>query len=267
MKSSLRTVLLTALLAVACSGSKGENDDAGIASDIAQDTGETRSPECKRFKIVGQPCDDACECLGGLCLLNEYAPFRFCTKSCADAAPGTHCEPDVEGEPWNSLCVKFPGNEFRVEPSQFCAPLCEDMSDCAGLGAPWETCQKPLWLGNPLYSGVPDQVCISPSAQGHDPVDPDTCEGWEGLYSEFGLERTTCTAYCEFLDTCQLLDPGTSLSCCAFHCTSKMVPDGKVDKAYFIDIRCYVDTYNGFLNTALVCTQPQAQCGEEPDQP
>ncbi len=267
MKASLRMTLLASMFFLGCSGSNGAESTDLSALDLTADGREVSGQECKRFKLVGQPCTDDCECLGDQCLLNEYAPFRFCSKSCGGSPSGTHCTPDGEGEPWNSLCVQFPAKDFRVEPSQFCAPLCEDMSDCAGLGAPWETCQKPLWLGNPLYPGVPDQVCISPSAQGHDPVDPDTCEGWEGLYSEFGLERTTCSAYCEFLNTCQLLDSGTSLSCCAFHCTSKMVPAGKVDKAYFISIRCYVDTYNGFLNTALVCTQPQDQCGQNPDQP
>ena len=263
----VRRIAVVALLFCGCVEAPKPWAPDVAATDILADGGETQGEECKRFKLVGQPCDDDCECLGGQCLLNEFAPFRFCTKSCGDAGPGTPCDPDVEGAAWNSLCVKFPAKEFRVEPSQFCAPLCEDLSDCVGLGAPWETCQKPVWLGNPLYPSLPDQICISPSAQGHDPVDPDTCEGWDGLYSEFGLERTTCSAYCDFLDTCQLLDLKTSLSCCAFHCTSNMVPDGKVDKAYFQYVRCYVDTYNGFLNTALVCTQPQDMCGQDPDQP
>ncbi len=267
MNFLLKMAMTTILLTSACGNGTDKKTTDIVPIDAATDGGETRGEECKRFKLVGQPCDDDCECLGNLCLLNEYAPFRYCTKSCGDSPPGTHCEPDVPGAPWNSLCVKFPAKEFLVEPSQFCAPLCEEMSDCVALGAPWETCQGPLWLGNPLYPSVPEQVCISPSAQGHEPVNPDTCEGWDGLYTEFGLERTTCAAYCDFLDTCQLLDSATSLTCCAFHCTSRMVPNGKVDKAYFMDIRCYVDTYNGFQNTALVCTQPQDKCGADPDQP
>jgi hypothetical protein len=264
MRSTLHLALACTWVLAACS-SNGGADVAEL--DSRQDLTETAAPVCQRFKVVGQPCDDDCECLGSMCLLNEYAPFRFCTKSCQDATAGSPCAPEVEGGKWTSMCVKFPAKEFLVEPSQFCAPLCQDLDDCAALGAPWETCQPPTWLGNPLYPGVPDKVCISPSAQGHTPVNPETCDNWEELYVEFGLERTTCAAYCEFLQTCQLLAAETSLSCCAFHCTRTMVPDGKVDKAYFQEIRCYVDTYNGFLNTALVCTQPQEQCGADPDQP
>jgi hypothetical protein len=260
-------ILLLLLCLTACSGNDAATD-AVVSDARTGDGGDVEVVErCVPFKVVGQPCDDACECLGGLCLLNEYAPFRYCTRPCKDAAPGSPCAPEAEGAPWTSLCVQFPASEFRVEPSRFCAPLCTDMGDCAALGAPWETCQQPLWLGNPLYPGIPDKVCISPSAQGHDPIDPESCEGWEPLYTEFELERMTCTEYCEFLETCQLLKSSTSATCCAFHCTSAMVPGGKVDKAYFQEIRCYVDTYLGFQGTALVCTQPLTQCGDEPDQP
>ena len=218
---------------------------------------------CSRFKLVGQPCDDECECLGGQCLLNEYAPFRFCSKKCGSAQPGTPCEPDVEGAPWNSMCLEF-GSEWLVPPDRFCAPLCSDPLDCDKLGAPWESCEAPAWKGNPLYSALSDKVCISPSAQGHEPVDPDTCEGWEEIFNEFSYERLACIGFCEFLQACQEMPDELSTTCCGFACTSKMIASGVVDKAYFNNIKCYFEHYQQFSGTALVCTKPFEVCGDDP---
>ena len=259
--------IIAIVLAAACGPGKSisPGDTATIDADDIGDA-ETAGPVCKRFKLIGQPCDDSCECLGGLCLLNEYSPFRFCSSTCGESQPGAPCAPEVEGEPWNALCVKFPA-DFKIQPATFCAPLCAGIEDCTSLGAPWEQCLEPTWKGNPLFSSSPDKVCISPSAQGHEPINPETCEGWEGLYAEFDLERATCHGYCDFLDICQILDAQTSETCCAFHCMNHMIIGGKVDKKYFQEIRCYVDNYNAFTGTSQVCTMPLDACGKDPDQP
>jgi len=253
------------LLTLACSSNSSDQSDVSPA-DAAGDADAVEVQTCKRFKIIGQPCDSDCECLSDQCVLNEYAPFRFCASPCMSSQPGAPCQPEVEGAAFSTFCVGFP-SDFRVQPSQFCAPLCNDISDCEKLGAPWESCEQPQWKGNPLYPSTPDMVCISPSAQGHDPIDPDTCENWEGLYNEFQQERAACVAYCDFLDVCQVLSADNSQSCCAFHCTSAMIKNGKVDKEYFQYVRCYIDSYNAFRGSALVCTKPLQDCGDDPDQP
>ena len=260
--------LLCAVLLMALSGCSATNDKTGDAgpADARGDAGAAETTSCKRFKIIGQPCTDDCECLGGPCVLNEYAPFRFCTTPCMGAQPGSACEPEVEGAAFSTFCIDFP-SDFRVQPGQFCAPLCNDILDCNKLGAPWESCEMPQWKGNPLYPSTPDKVCISPSAQGHEPIDPDTCENWEGLFNEFQQERAACISYCDFLDVCQVLAAETSSPCCAFYCTSAMIKNGKVDKEYFQYVRCYIDSYNAFRGSALVCTKPLSDCGEDPDQP
>lgn len=252
---------------LSCS-SPGETEDAAGSKDgeTGADQAGDSGPACERFKGVGQPCDDECECLGGICALTEYAPFRFCTKKCGDAQPGSPCEPEESESLFTSLCVEFP-SDFRVPPNRFCAPYCNELLDCAKLGAPWEECVQPHWKGNPLYPAIPDKVCISPSAQGHEPVDPDTCANWEDLFNAFPEERILCQGYCEFLDTCKLLPADVSQPCCAFHCSQKMTEEGIRDKEYFKYIRCYVDNFGKFSPSTLVCTKPLQACGDDPDMP
>jgi len=251
---------------------------AGSGEDNGQDIGDRPPPTdaafdvvedvpvCKKFKVVGQPCDDDCECMGGMCLLNEYAPFRFCSKKCGDSVPGNPCAPETEGATWTSLCVEFPSG-WLIQPAQFCAPLCSEMLDCQKTGAPWETCEPPHWKGNPLYSASGDKVCISPSAQGHEPINPDTCEGWEQLFNEWPQERLACLGFCEFLKACQEMPEDLSTTCCGFKCTSRMITNGIVDKDYFQYIHYYFDNYQAFSGTALVCTKPFEACGEEVEIP
>jgi len=258
------SVLLT--LCLACSPAPPP-DDASSPADAR--TGDVDAlldaPVCVPFKLTGQPCDHSCECLGGLCLLNEYAPFRFCSRPCPQG--GSFCEPDKPGGTYNALCVDFP-SDFRVQPDRFCAPLCESQVDCLETGSPWETCEQPAWKGNLLYATLPDKVCISPSAQGHDPVDPDTCQGWEELFNQFAQERLACLGYCEFLDACQHLPASKSPPCCAFGCMSLMVDaKGNVDEKWFKTVRCYFDEYQAFDGTALVCSKPLDVCGEKPTIP
>jgi hypothetical protein len=265
MGSKWGLVLAVMLLPVACSGGNDGTDAQDVAAGEARLSDQAaEAVPCKKFKVVGQPCADDCECLGGWCVLNEYAPFRFCSKPCGEAVSGTKCAPEIEGGAWTSLCVQFP-SKWRVPPDQFCAPLCESQSDCDALGAPWETCEVPAYKGNPLYSASVDKVCISPSAQGHDPVDPDTCEGWEALYNDKSQERNVCLSYCEYLKVCQKLPPELSQQCCAFHCTAGMVTNGNTDKEMFDVVRCYHDNYVAFSGTALVCTKPEEACPPGPE--
>jgi hypothetical protein len=264
-----RCVLAWLLLAGCSNGGASGADVPDSASDRAGDLvgdGEVQPEVCEAFKVVGQPCRYACECLGGLCVLNEYAPFRFCSQPCGAAAPGSPCEPEGTQSTWSSLCVEFP-SDFLVPPAKFCAPLCQSELDCQKLGNPWEGCTAAEWKGNPLYPASPDLVCISPSAQGHEPVDPDTCEGWEPLYDVFPEERNTCIGYCEFLAACKKLPVAVPQACCAFHCMIEMTPEGVVDKEYFKGIRCYVDNYQAFTGSVLVCTKPFEACGDEPPMP
>jgi len=270
----MRVLLLaSALWAFACSAEGGGTDASADAADAAADgAGEVEA--CIAFKVVGQPCDDACECLGGQCVLNEFAPFRFCTRPCDDAQPGAPapsgapvlpgapCAPEPGLDKFTSFCVEFP-SDFLVGPRQFCAPLCSQQFDCAKLGAPWESCEKPHWKGNTLYSALPDQVCMAASAQGHMPVDPDTCEGWEPLFDEFAEERLGCIGFCDFLSACQLLKPGSPKACCAWNCMQGVVVDGVVQVKHFKDdVRCFFDNFLPFRGSALACTQPVDVCGE-----
>jgi len=254
------TVLFLSLLA-SCTGGGGALPPP---EDSAPDT-TSDAPSCPSNRRPGQPCDEDCDCAGGLCALNEYAPFRFCTKPCGAAQPGTPCAPEEGEELWTSLCVEFPLDEFLVAPRRFCAPLCGDLGDCAALGAPWERCEPPHWKGNPLYASLPEKVCISPSAQGHEPVDPETCDGWQALYPAFGGEVAACEQYCLFLDACKLADPLTFVQdCCAFDCMRAVAPSGEVLEDVFKEIRCYTDNFEAFYGTALVCTRPLEECGETP---
>lgn len=265
--SLLVTACLGATLLLACSSAdKGAKDTQEPVPDLADDADTLKEVEtCKSFKLVGQPCNDDCECLGSMCVLTEYAPFRFCTKSCGTAEPGSSCQPDEGLDKFNSVCVQFP-SDFLAMPSKFCAPLCSTELDCAKLGAPWENCEKVQWKGNPLYPALPDKVCISPSAQGHDPIDPDTCENWEKIYTVWSTERLTCTEYCDFLFSCKHVAMGGTLTkpCCAYQCMQSMVVDGLVDKEFFKYLRCYVDQYQAFSNSGLVCTKPVDTCGSDP---
>ncbi len=246
---------------VACAGEGG--DPADLGPDI-QDT-QSDAPVCPENRRIGQPCEIDCECAGGICALNEYAPFRFCTKPCGPVQPGTPCEPEAGETTWTSLCLEFPLGEFVASPKRFCAPLCEDLGDCGALGAPWETCEQPLWKGNPLYASLPDKVCISPSAQGHEPIDPDSCEGWQALFPTFGGEVAACEQYCQFLDSCKHVDTLTFVAdCCAFGCIQAVVPTGEVNENLFKDIRCFTDNFQAFYGTALVCTMPLDECGDSP---
>ena len=266
--ATLAVTVLAACLVTACSNGSSQDQDA--PDDRILDSGSETAAipdveRCTAFKLVGQPCSDDCECLGSMCVLTEYAPFRFCTKSCGSVEPGAPCEPDEGLELYNSMCVQFPA-DFRVMPSKFCAPLCSEDLDCAKLGAPWESCEKPQWKGNPLYPSFPDKVCMSPSAQGHEPVDPDTCENWEKIYPTFSTERLTCTEYCNFLFSCKHVQVGGALTpgCCSYQCMQQMIVDGLVDKEFFKYLRCYVDQYQSFSNSGLVCTKPVDTCGDSP---
>jgi len=161
--------------------------------------------------------------------------------------------------------VEFPLGEFIASPRRFCAPLCGDLGDCGALGAPWEACEQPSWKGNPLYASLPDRVCISPSAQGHEPIDPETCDGWQLLFSTFDAEAAACESYCQFLDSCKLVDAEDFVSdCCAFQCILAMIPDGEVNEDLFKEIRCYTDNFLAFYGTTRVCTRPLESCGDEP---
>ena len=232
--------------------STGGNDTAG--------TGDT----AEVLKTFGEVCETDEECDTGMCLLNEYAAFGFCTADCDEVKEV--CAPDSAGN-YGGLCIEMP-EDFPDTPRRFCAPLCNDIFECQGKTPLWEESKPIEWKGNPLYGELTNVlVCQSPSSHGVIKVDPTTCEDWEASFGEFTKQVNTCKAYCEYLVFCkEVVAPSTyNKTCCAYGCTLEMTKNGEVQEPYEKKIQCYEQTFYAFQTTPLVCEQPLEDCGKHPE--
>jgi len=261
----MRKLLLLALLPVAwaCDSANPSKDaqpqDTTVPGDVTEEVDS--GPVCVAARTIGQPCSQDCECLGGICLLNEWAPFRFCSSECASTKPGALCPPDPGAEQSTSLCVQLP-TELEIPPARFCVPLCNNgVLDCKATGSAWEQCGAPAYKKVELFD-TSDSVCMAPSANGHAPIDPDTCEGWDALYDAWPEVRPACNAYCQFLKECLYIPAGNSLACCPYACARYVAPVAAPDSALMDTVTCFTQVWSAFQGTGLLCTEAEESCGD-----
>jgi len=258
MRASIRTTV--SIFFTLCLLSCGSSGDGGST----QTTDSSGEPEV--LKTYGEACTEDTECDTGLCLVNEYAAFGWCTRECeVEAEP---CEPDSQGS-YGGWCAKFP-EDFDSEPRQFCLPVCSDIYECQGLTDLWETCDPPTWKGNTMYGNATGiRVCQAPSAHGKPPVDPETCAGWEESYAELQPQIGVCKAYCDYLQTCKEVPNAAAynLTCCAYGCIIRMTPEGVIDVPYEKELKCYVQNFSAWQGTPKVCEKPLEDCGDNPEDP
>lgn len=247
-----------AALLVGCSSEGGSG-----APDAGATTGDTAGSTPKTY---GQPCATNTECETGTCLVNEYAPFGWCSATCeVEEAP---CEADSKGNV-GGFCVEYP-EDFGSEPRRFCVPVCTDIFVCQGLTDLWEECQPPSWKGNLLYgSATGVRTCQSPSAHGKETIDPVTCAGWEDNFTKFQPQIGVCKAYCDYLVTCKEVPAAATYNqvCCAYGCALAMTEGEVVDVPYEKERKCYVQNFSSFQGTPMVCDAPIENCGKNPEDP
>lgn len=214
----------------------------------------------------GDPCMTDDNCATGLCVLTEYAPFRFCTAECEVEEEG--CPADADGN-FGGWCAKMPA-DYPDSPKQFCLPVCKDIHECQAKTALWERCDPPSWKGNIIYgSATGVRACQAPSAAGKVKVDPVTCEGWTENFKEYQPEIGMCRAYCDYLVTCKEVKDSAiyNKECCAWGCMLQSVIDGTVDTLYQKDKQCYVQNFSAFQGTPKVCSGATDDCGANPEDP
>lgn len=256
--------LLAALLALsACDNGSNETRDQVGAADLTDAISDFTPPTPLP---TGSPCSEAADCLGGLCLLNQYAPFRFCSASCDELSPGSFCQSLEPNTPSTSICVQMP-DAFEGDQKRFCVPLCSTLSDCTLLGAPWERCDPIEWRGDLLLPSVNEQGCIAPSAHTLPVVDPTSCEGWETAIQASQEAMQLCQDYCEFLEACEFLDPSAVQACCQYHCVALVMEGAQVDPATFSEFNCYVQEFHAFEGSLMECQRPEENCGSSPTLP
>lgn len=275
-----RHAVCSLALAALLPGSVGCSSSGGARSPDAGDAGG----EATTSGALGASCRSDEDCRTGFCLDSEYGP-PFCSKRCADADPPGPCPegPGVAGDA--GYCVDYSDPPvpdvpaFSGETKQFCVPRCNDLDDCDARSPAWESCEPPEYLGVPVHSGLGDlKVCMAPSFQGKDPVDPDSCNWRDQLADELQLhasEGQLCERYCQYLRTCKLLPDSTRLKCCEWGCFNRMVrPGGSgdcvddgIDTCWKEQVRCFVEEHLANRNTAEVCSRPRTECADDPDDP
>lgn len=269
----MRRLLTLALLVSACDGltpgpakpadvGAGNPGGADVAADVGADP--DAAPVCGL--ALGQPCYVDEQCDSGICLIAEVAPFGVCTVACA-TAPGP-CETGPGAYVDGAWCVQYPEDDFRwfnhPELVRFCLPTCQELSDCQSIDPAWEVCDDVLYKGDPLFPSDPKNVCQAPSATGKEPVDPFTCEGWDVKNTIDGSDKLLCTDYCQFLDQCQIYEPGHNLDCCAWYCINRLTGTAFTKgerEAYKDEVTNYVLAFKSAPGTAIQCTQPVADFG------
>ena len=247
----------------ACGGSGG-----GTSTDVVADV----APDVFVPATFGVACTADDDCATGLCLHSEIAPFGWCTRDCAAEEVGSYC-PSEAGEV-AGLCLSFPdaagdplGVGFRSERDirRFCAPICLRESDCAALDSRF-LCVRPEWRGDPLFSDRADHICRGEEQLPGPIVDPRTCD-WEGQGERFPEAAVVCRGYCDYLDGCKLRPDELTVACCEWRCFARMTQGDRVDPTYRDELTCYIDYFQAFRDTALVCSEPPSACGDPPPLP
>ena len=215
---------------------------------------------------LGAPCRRDTDCLAGICLASSYGP-PFCSRACD--TPGEACPAGPDSATGQSLCVSYAGvgdddggvPAFVGPLTTFCVPRCEASQDtCAALNPSWETCAPPAWVGTPLYPSLGSVgVCMAPSFQGKDPVDPALCDWDKAVAPQLANEANLCRGYCAYLETCLELPPGAALPCCEWGCFHDMVRDGAVVDAWHDEVVCLLEEHSAWPRTG-----PQNACSEPP---
>jgi hypothetical protein len=246
------------------------SEDDCKASSLCQTAGACTLVEdiCSTVgKGYGAPCTNDSECGESLCLISDYAPLGWCTASCEEEQQP--CGEQGDDGKFPAYCIRMP-NSFKSSTLQFCAPLCSDLFECSALADFWGTCDIPKYKGNPIYGqGVGIEICQAPAAHGKGQVNPDTCEGWDTALGG-GLESTVnlCRAYCEYLVTCQEVEPsGYNQECCGYGCLLKIAPEGVVLNKHDKEAKCYVQNFFAWRDTPEVCEKPVSECNGKPFDP
>jgi hypothetical protein len=242
--------------------------DSASGADATVDSGP---PPGTCGRDLGASCFEDEQCESGICFISEYAPFGVCTVPCLEAPGFCETEPGVFVD--GAWCVAFPETDFRTfnhpELSQFCVRTCDELSDCATVEPAYEECGDLTYKGNPLFPSDPKKVCQAPSATGQEPVDPFTCEGWDTKNPGEENAKALCRGYCDYLDVCQIYEPGHNLECCAWYCFNRLAGSAfsKSEKETYKDVLTnYVNTFKSRQGSAIQCTQPVQQFGP-PGQP
>jgi hypothetical protein len=250
-------VVLMMLAIVGCGGESKNGNDSGSTDEIIVLPG-----------TFGDECNTDEDCLTGLCVHNDYAPFPWCSKECAEDK--SVCEADSKGN-IGGWCTFLP-DDFGDEHKQLCLPLCTDIYECTDKHQLWKTCEPPSYKGNPLHpdaTGV--RVCQTPAVHGVATVDPETCEGWDTIYGDaFNSEVSVCRAYCDYLVLCQEVDTPAEYNkeCCGHGCLQNMITEeGRINDIYNKKIKCYVQNFHAYQGTPQVCTAHSLDdnCSAQPE--
>lgn len=271
MRSTRATILgFAAVLATSCVESSAPPVYA--AGDAATSDTVARQP-----RPLAAPCTTAGDCLSGVCLESEYGP-PFCTRACDE--PQVHCPPGPDAAKGAALCISFDDRPnvsappFKGALTTFCVPLCFDTEQCQAGNPNWETCDPPMYLGDPLYPSLGGQlVCQAPSYQGKDPVDPTTCDWDKTIDSATDPSAASgaqlCRSYCAYLERCMVLSVGAEPKCCEWGCFNQMIFEGQVVDSWHDEVKCYVDNHHAYPDVGRKnsCNAPPQECGGEPVDP
>lgn len=261
MKTPTATVLAFALLA-ACG-------DSGAGNPTSTTDTQQSEPQ-----PLGATCRTSADCISRVCLTSQYGT-PFCTRSCESAWEPCEAGDDLQAGQ-TALCVSFedlPNPDappFEGTISRFCALRCSDVDECTAVDPAWETCERPMWLGNPLNPGLGNiGVCQSPSFHGKEPIDPSTCD-WDRLVRpQFSNEANLCVSYCDYLNRCKELESTADIECCQWGCYNQIVVENAVEDGWRDEIMCYIQEHAAYPDTGPVnsCTEPPKHCFGDPTDP
>ncbi len=216
---------------------------------------------------LGEQCRADSDCVAGLCLYSEYGP-PFCTRACETEGQPCDAGPDIPSG-GKTLCVSYEDPptpqtpSFKGDLSRFCVRRCVDLEECESHNRNWEACDVPKWLGDPIYPNLGSlKVCLAPSYQGKDPVDPATCDWEKTVTPQFNSEANLCRSYCQYLDKCKEIATGADMACCQWGCFNRMVSNGQKNDAWYDQVKCHLDVHAAYPDVAQAnsCSQPPVEC-------